>query len=457
MSQPCHQNRKKAPKASPSMPVIHPHAAGIDIGSDKMFVCVPTDSSEKSVAVFGAFTDDLLAIAAWLKECRVKTVAMESTGVYWIPLYEILEKQGFDVALVSPNYPKNPNKTDVEDCQWLQYLHSVGLLKSSFRPNEAVCAIRAILRHRSELISQTSSHILRMQKSLIQMNILLHNVISDITGTTGLAILDAILRGERDPKLLAKYRDPRVKASTETIEKSLVGNYRSEHLFTLRQSLESYRFCLRQIVDCDSQIEQMLNLIDSHDGDSQNLNNPSSPSKNARVGKNDLHLSNGDLRTEMTRIQGVNLTEIPGIGPNAACIVFTELGNDLSRFQSGSDFSSWLGLTPNPKISGGKVLGYSKRPARSKLAKLLRQCAMSLTKHDSYLGQFYRRVKSRFGPASAIKATAHKLAKIIYAMLTTKKAYSEAHFAGTQEQFNQKKINRLHKEAYALGYKIVAV
>jgi len=449
MSQYRSRNIKRPAKATPSLPIINPHAAGIDVGSDFMFVAVPIDSSPTPIARFGTFTSDLLDLAAHLKECRILTVAIESTGVYWIPLYEILEAQGFKVMLINPNYPKK-NKTDVEDCQWLQYLHSVGLLKGSFRPPEQVCAVREILRHRATLVRQGARDILRMQKSLTQMNVLIHNVISDITGLTGLLILDAILAGERDPQKLALFRDPHIKATPETIEKSLIGNYRAEHLFTLKQSRESYRFHREQIEECDAQIEKMLKEFDGE--------MPISPTPGTKPGKshgkNDIRLPHGNLHSEMIRVHGVDLATVPGIAPTTACTIFTEIGRDITQFESASAFVSWLKLCPDPRISGGKVLGHSKCPSKPKLSVHLRQIAQSMEKNQSYLGHFYRRMKSKHGPATAAKATAQKLARIIYTMLTTKQPYDESHFVSAQKKLDQGRIRWILQQAPSLGLTI---
>jgi len=232
------RNKKHKPKSSPSLPIINPHVAGIDVGAEEMYVSVPLDSCSEPLGVYKTFTSDLLDLAAWLKQCGVLNVVMESTGVYWIPLFEILEEQGFDVILVG-NYPRKPEKSDFSDCQWLQYLHSVGLLKGSFRPPQVIRSIREILRRRNTIVELAAASIQRMQKSLTQMNLLLHNVISDITGVTGLAIIDAIIAGQRDPHVLASYRDSRIKATEAEIVKSLIGHYRTEHLFTIKQSRTS--------------------------------------------------------------------------------------------------------------------------------------------------------------------------------------------------------------------------
>lgn len=423
----------------------------MDIGSEFIYVCVPTDSSPTPVARFGTFTADLLEMADWLAECHVESLAMESTGVYWIPVFEILESRGFSVTLVSPNYPKKPHKSDVEDCQWLQYLHAVGLLKGSFRPPDTVCAVRAILRHRSTLVSEASVYIQRMQKALTQMNLLLHNVISDITGTTGLAIIDSILSGQRDPKLLSAFRDRRIKATEEEIAKSLVGNYRREHLFTLKQAREAYQFFQNQIAQCDEQIEQMLSEFDGEYPDP-----PTDAGKYRHTtGKNDIQLARTDLHTEMVRINGVDLASVPGIGPNTAAVIFTELGTDLSAFPSFKHFTSWLKLSPDPNMSGGTVVGKGKGRSKSRIGQCLRQAALSLARNDTYLGHYYRRMRAKFGPKIAVKATANKLARIIYALLTTKQSYDETIFIKAQEQYREKKIQYILKEATKLGLQFV--
>lgn len=448
--------RTRAAKSTPSLPIVVPHAAGIDIGSNRTFVCVPTDSCAEPIACFGMFTEDLLAIAKWLKDCSVQSVAMESTGVYWIPLFQILEDQGFAVTLINPNYPKKPKKSDVEDCQWLQYLHAVGLLTPSFRPAQQVCAVRSIIRHRSNHVRESSAHVQRMQKSLIQMNLLLHNVISDITGKTGLAILDAILAGERDPEALAHHRDPRIKAQAEAIAKSLVGDYREEHLFTLRQSLEAYRFLHSQMSACDAQIARMLAVFDAAVDVEENPL-PKVLRRSAKSQKNMVDLPDGDLRSEMYRIIGVDLTRIPGIEADTVHALFCEIGADLSRFPTEGHFVSWLGLCPNNRISGGRVLYNKTRRVKSRACQILRVAAGSLTNCRFYLGQFYRRMRARFGPTAANVAAAHKLARIIYRLITTKEPYDETMFDNASERFQEKRLRNLRKQASLLGYNLAPV
>jgi len=443
-------------KSTASLPVVTPHAAGIDVGSREMYVCVPTDSCPEPIARFETFTEDLLDLSKWLKECGVLSVAMESTGVYWIPLFQILEEQGFQVILVHPTYPKKPYKSDVADCQWLQYLHSVGLLTPSFRPSQHVCTIRTILRHRSNHVKEASVHVQRMQKALTQMNLLLHNVISDITGVTGLAIIDSILAGERDPKMLARFRDRRIKASEEEIAKSLVGDYREEHLFTLRQSLEAIRFFQNQMAACDAEIGRLLAEFDSKVDIDEN-SGPKGAPRRAKPKKNEIVLPNSDLRQEMYRINGVDLTAVPGIEALTAHTIFCEIGNDLTKFPSSGHFASYLGFCPNNRISGGKVLFNQTRPVKSRAAQIIKLAAQSVANSASYLGDSYRRIRARSGPRAANVATAHKLARIIFRMLTTKEPYDEKVFNSIAERFKNKRILNLQKQAAVLGYNLEPV
>jgi transposase len=444
------KNRRRPIKAAASLPIINPHAAGIDVGSTQMYICVPPDSCAEPIGIFDVFTEDLLEAIAWLKKCSVRTVAMEATGVYWIAFYQLLEDHGFDVLLVNPGYRRSYDfKSDIEDCQKLQYLHAVGLLSGSFRPPQQVCAVRSIIRHRSTLVRQASSHVLRMQKSLTQMNLLLDNVISDITGVTGLAIIDAILAGERSPQKLSLFRDRRIKATAEEIAKSLVGDYRSEHLFTLKQSREALRFCQSQMAECDAQIATMLAGFDSK---SDIPRAPKNGGRKPKPRKNDIVLPQGDLRDEMYRINGVDLTAVPGLGASSVHTLFCEFGADLSKFASNAHFASWIALCPQNRISGGKVLAKGTRKIKSRAAATLRMAAQCVARSKCYLGNFYRRIKARLGPAAANTATAHKIARIIYHMLTTKEPYDESVFKQVEEKFQQKRVRRLQKEAAELGY-----
>ena len=425
-----------------TMPILHPNAAGIDIGATEIYVCVPLDRDPQPIRRFGTFTEDLLALAAWLQQCRVTSVAMEATGVYWIPLYQILETRGFEVCLVNARHVKHVpgRKTDVQDCQWLQYLHSVGLLRASFRPPETVCAVRSLWRHRETLVRLAAAHTQHIQKALNQMNLQLHHVLSDITGITGLAILDALLAGERDPHVLAQHRDPRLKASRETLAKALVGDYRPEHLFTLRQSLASYRHYQRLIAECDAEVQALLGAFAAA------APPPLPPPPPA------LRF---DLRAELTRVLGTDLTQVPGLHTATVHTLFAELGADLTKFPSGKHFASWLGLCPDNRISGGKVLSVKTRHVKHRVAHALRLAALSLTRSRSALGAFFRRMRAKLGAPKAITATAHKLARILYHLLTTRQPYAETRLAAAEAQHRQRTEARLRAQARALGFQLV--
>src|SRR5262249_9337325 len=324
--------------------VTEANAAGIDVGSTEMYVAVPPDRDAQSVRHFATFTSDLIRLAEWLKQCGITSVAMESTSVFWIPLFQILEDRGFRVCLVNARHVKNVpgRKTDVADCQWLQYLHSVGLLRASHRPKQAICAIRSVWRHREGRIQMAALRPQHIQKALDQMNIQLHHVTSDITGVTGLAIIDAILDGERDSHKLARLRDRRIKASEQTVAEALVGDYRAEHLFVLRQSLKAYRQYQQWIVDCDREIEKQLKQLEGkNDTVQQALGGPKEIRRKPQG--NEVHF---DLRSQLYRVFGVDLTEVPGISSLTAHVLLTEVGPDLSRFPSAAAFASWLGLCP---------------------------------------------------------------------------------------------------------------
>jgi transposase len=430
------------------------NAAGVDIGATEIYIAVPGDRDPQPVRCFSTFTEDLHAAADWLKACHIETVAMESTGVYWIPLFQILEARGFQVLLVNAHHVKNVpgRKSDVSDCQWLQYLHSVGLLRGSFRPEQAVCTVRSILRHRDGLVQMASSHVQHMQKALDQMNLQLHHVISDITGLTGITILEAILAGERNPHQLAKLRHRRVKATEETIAKSLVGDYRREHLFTLRQSLAAFRQYQDWIADCDREIAQYLEQFESK------LDPPPGPTSPSEDGSQPKTSEpRFDLQTHLHRIFGVDLTQVPGVHVLTTQTLLAELGPDLARFEDGSALASWLGLCPDNRISGGKVLSVKTRKVKNRAATALRMAAHSLHHSQSFLGHFYRRMRAKLGAPKAITATAHKLARIIYHMVTTGHAYDETICAHNEVQNRQRLEARLRKQARELGLQVVAV
>jgi transposase len=363
-----------------------------------------------------------------------------------------LEARGFQVLLVNARHVKNVpgRKSDVADCQWVQYLHSVGLLRGSFRPEQLVCSVRSILRHRDSLVKMASVHTQHMQKALDQMNLQLHHVISNINGLTGMAIVEAILAGERNPQVLARLRDPRIKATEDTIAKSLVGDYRREHLFTLRQSLVAYRYYQELIAACDTEIEQYLAMFESKvDPQQQPLPKPKDRHQPRR---NELRF---DLRNHLYRIFGVDLTQVPGLNPLTAHTLLTEIGPDLSRFANASAFASWLGLCPDNRISGGKVLFVKTRVVKNRAAMALRMAAQSLHRSHSSLGQYYRRLRAKLGTPKAITAVAHKLARIIYHLLTTGKSYDETICAQHDLQYHQRFEARLRKHAHALGFELI--
>ncbi|MHA2220112.1 MAG: IS110 family RNA-guided transposase, partial [Candidatus Hodarchaeales archaeon] len=336
------KRQKNKTKQMKPLHVIQPNAAGIDIGATEIYVAVPNNEhATVSIRCFATFTEDLINAAKWMKGCGIKTIAMESTGVYWIPVFQILEAHGLEVALVNARHVKNVpgRKTDVQDCQWLQYLHSVGLLRGSYRPAQEVCAVRSLLRHRDNMVKIAVSHVQHMQKALTQMNLQIHHVISDITGVTGLAILDSILNGERNPKKLASLRDKRIKADEKTIIKALKGDYRSEHIFTLKQALQSYRHYRKMISDCDVEIEKYLREFESRiEPDEKAMSTHRKPKRNE---------PDFDLHTHMYRILGTDLTQIDGISTLTTHLFFSEVGPDISKFPTVKHFCSWLGLSPN--------------------------------------------------------------------------------------------------------------
>jgi transposase len=433
-------------KMDRSLPVMRPNAGGIDVGATEIFVAVPADRDAESVRSFPTFTEDLHRLADWLQQCGVDTVAMESTGVYWIPLFQILEARGMEVHLVNAQHVHNVpgRKSDVLDCQWLQYLHSVGLLRASFRPEHAICEIRSLMRHRDNLVQMACVHVQHMQKSLDQMNLQIHHVISDITGMTGLAILDGIIAGKTDPEELAKLRNYRIKASTETITKSLVGDYRAEHIFTLKQSLTAYRHYQQLIADCDGEIQQRIQSFETKDGGSAGMSEQSSPTP-----KTDF-----DLRAHFERIFGVDLTRIPGFDVLRIQTIFSELGANLSAFPTAESFCSWLNLCPKDGTSAGRrIRVYLK--TKNRVTQTFRMAGQSLHNNKSYLGDYYRSQRARHGGLKAVKNAGHKLARIFYHLVTTRQPYDETVFAKLETLNNQRRFHKLANMAKQMGYSLV--
>ncbi len=442
--------RKKHRKLDRTLPVMRPNAGGIDIGATEIFVAVPADRDTESVRSFPTFTEDLHALADWLQQCRVDTVAMESTGVYWIPLFQILEARNIEVHLVNAQHVHHVpgRKSDVLDCQWLQYLHSVGLLRASFRPEQAVCEIRSLMRHRENLVQMACVHVQHMHKSLDQMNLQIHHVISDITGITGLAIVDAIVAGITEPKELAKLRDYRIKASIETVKKSLVGDYRPEHIFTLKQSVTAYRQYQQLISDCDQEIQQRVQTFQTKDD---------RPSATADAsGATTPSQSSFDLGTHLERIFGVDLTVIPGFDTLRVQTIFSELGADLSsKFPSDDSFCSWLNLCPKDGTSAGRRIPGPKLKIKNRVTQAFRMAAQCLHNNKSFLGDYYRSQRARFGALKAIKNTAHKLARIFFHLVTTRKPYDETVFAELEARNQKRRLHNLQMRARQMGYTLV--
>jgi transposase len=438
--------RKKSPVNVPDLDIleqINLDAAGLDIGAEEIYACVPVGRDESSVRVFPTFTVDLHALADWLAACRIETVAMESTGIYWIPAYEILEARGFAVYLVNARHIKNVpgRKTDILDCQWIQQLHTYGLLRASFRPPEEICALRAMARHRDNLIRYRSAHIQHMQKALELMNVKLTQVVSDITGVTGMSIIRAIVAGERDPHTLARFRQSGCKKSEEHIAKALQGNYKPEHVFVLKQALAQYDFYQEQIQECDAQMEAMYAALPPSDPEEQ-VSPPPKP-KRGKPRKNQAHF---DLATSLYEAVGVDLTAVDGLDALTVQSIITEIGIDVSPWPTVKHFASWLCLAPHND---------KKTQNRANLA--FRLAAQSVGRSQSALGAFYRRMKARHGPAKATTATAHKLARIVYFMLKNRTAYSDPGVTYYEQQYRDRTIRNLKRKAATLGLQLVPV
>lgn len=430
--------------------VINPDAAGIDIGSREHYVCVPADRTEKNVRKFAAFTSDLREMVIWLKKCGVKTIAMESTGVYWIPVLQILETSGFEVILVNARHVKNVpgRKTDVQDCQWLQQLHSYGLLSGSFRPEDQVCELRALTRQRDRLTRNAATHVNRMQKALNEMNIQLHHVISNITGVTGMNIIKAIIAGERDANKLASFRDSHIKSDVKTIVKALEGDYRKEHLIVLKQELNIYEFYLKQIKECDEAIEACYKEFDKRgDGDLTN-------SKKQRKSKNSPRF---DLQQSLYNVVGVDFTTIPGLSELSVQTIVSEVGLDMDKWSTEKHFTSWLGLSPSNKITGGKVFDTRTNKVKNKASMAFRMAALNLGRGKSALAGFYRRIKGRAGTPKAITATARKLACIFYRLLRYGQDYVENGIETYEKQYREIMVKNLQKQATSLGFSVVKI
>ena len=424
---------------------VFPNAAAIDVGASSHWVAAPPHLSDNPVRESGPMTDDLNATADWLIACGVDTVVLESTGVYWIPVYEVLEQRGLKVWLVDARQMKYVpvRKSDIQDCQWLQKLMSLGLLRAAWRPGHEVCVVRAIARQRQVLLTEQASWVQRMQKCLVQMNIQLTEVLTDVMGMTGQAIIRAIVAGERDPRVLARHRNGRVKASVEEIIKALTGNWREEHLFVLRQALSVYDDMARHLVECDVKLQALLTALGQAQVDLGKA--PRAGSKMRRE---------FDVRQTLANWAGVDLTRISGLGLTVTTTILSEIGPDLSRFANVKHFCSWLGLCPATKISGGKVLSAKTKRSVNRVRQALKMAAMSVSHSDSALGAFYRRLCSRMDKPRANTATAHKLARMVYFMLTRGEAFVDDGQNRYEEQQRERSIAALKRRATALGFQL---
>lgn len=425
--------------------VVFPNAAGIDVGASSHWVAVPRHATAEPVREFGAMTDDLSALADWLLGCGVDVVALESTGVYWIPIYEVLERRGLQVWLVDARQMKYVpgRKSDVQDCQWLQKLMSLGLLRAAWRPGDEVCVVRAVVRQREVLLSEQASWVQRMQKALVQMNIQLTEVLSDVMGMTGQAIIRDIVAGQRDAQALARHRSGRIKASAEEVRKALTGNWREEHLFVLTQALAMYDSLAQRIGECDAKTQALLAPLGRQDVDLGKAPKERSKQRAAFA-----------VRQALANWAGVDLTRIDGLGVAAVMKILSEIGPDLSRFANVKHFCSWLGLCPGTKISGGKVLSANTKRSANRVRQALKMAAMSLSRSDSALGAFYRRLCGRMDKPRANTAVAHKLARMVYFMLTRGESFVDKGQQHYEQQQRQRSIAALKRRAATLGFNI---
>ena len=447
------QRRRVSARVSPALLArVNPDAAGIDCGASEHFVAVPPDRDPQPVRAFPVTTDGLLRLADWLQQCGVTAVAMEATGVYWIPIYEILEARGLAVCLVNARHLKHVpgRKSDVQDCEWIRDLHSVGLLRASFRPHGAIVALRAYQRHRDTVVQNAATAVQRMQKALVQMNLQLPLVVSDITGATGLRILRAIVQGERDARVLAQYRDVRCRATEAEIVSALTGHWRAEHLFALAQQLAWFDFCQTQLTACDAALEAQLHTLAAA------CPPPSTPLPAPRTRRRPRENEPAfAVRPLLHRLAGVDLSQIDGIGPYTALRLISELGTDMTRWPTEKHFTAWLTLAPQNKISGGRLLGSRTQPSANRAAAILRLAAMTLGRTDTALGAFHRRLAARAGKAIAITATARKLAILVYRTLKDGLVYADPGAVIYDHQQRARVVRRLTRRAAALGFGMV--
>jgi transposase len=453
--------KTKVKKSTNEIGLVNPDSAGIDIGSRSHFVAVPDDRDQSHVREFSTTTSSLLEMIDWLKKCKIKTVAMESTGSYWIPAYELLESHGFEVYLVNAHFIKNVpgRKTDVIDCQWIQKLHSFGLLSKSFRPKDHCLKLRALVRQHTSLILHRSPHVQHMQKALQEMNIQLHTHIRDITGLTGMRIINAILAGERDIKVFASLVHPCCKKSAEEIAESLRGNYREEHLFILKQAKDLYEYYTEKIIEAEQKIEMALKELSKHTELKEEECLPvemkkGSEFKGVKKKKKGLSFEAGAF---LKGISGTDLTQIPGIDQTLALKIMAELGGSVEAWQSEKHFASWLGLCPGNKISGGRQISGKTKPCANRLAICLRMAANALWNGKCYLGSYLRRMKIRLGGMKAVTATAHKMAIIIYFMIRDGVGYRELGDDYYERTYQERRLTALRRQVKEMGLELVSV
>lgn len=441
---------------------LNPCVAGIDIGASSVFVCVGFADCHQEVREYLTFTADLKNMCAWFEECGIKSVAMESTGVYWIPVYDLLAQVGIEVILANARHLKTVpgRKTDVKDCQWIQQLHAYGLIQGSFRPDNEGVILRGYVRQRGRLFESASQQVQLMHKALTQMNLQINHVLSDITGSTGMRIIRSIVKGERDPKTLASYRHGRCQKDVDTIAKALCGNYREEHLLSLKQSLEAYDFFHNQIIECEKCIQLLFNN-DEPEGKNpleENLGSGvdqhSKEKKSSKKTEYNRSPYSFDANKALTRKLGVDVTEVPGIDANGAMRIIAETGSDMTKWPSSKHFASWLGVCPGTKISGGKVLSSKTKASANRAAYALRLAANSLYRSKTALGAFFRRMRAKLGAPKAITAVAHKLAVILYEMIKNKQSFIEIGQDSYENAYKERRIAQLKRQAKELGYEL---
>jgi len=427
------------------LPVIEPDAAGIDISSKEHFVAVNPDRVDNPIRSFGAFTEDLRAIAAWLKECKVNTIAMEATGIYWLSLFLVLEEAGFEVLLVNARHVKNVRgkKTDMSDAEWIRQLHSCGLLSASFQPDEFTRTLRTYMRHRKNLLEMAATHIRMMQKAMEQMNIKLQHVIADITGKSGQAIIGAILQGERNPENLVQLLDGRIKANKDDVKRSLHGVWKEENIFELEQSFEMYHLYRAKIMECDKRIKKIL----------LKRSGPQTEPMRQYVKSNKNNL-NFDAKEMLQRITGTDLTEIFGINDSTAIEILCETGFDMDKWPTAKHFTAWLNLAPNNKISGGKILSSRISKKKNRAGQVFKLAAYAVQRSKNWLALFYHRIKSKAGVKKAITATARKIAVIFYKMLKDKIMFNPISMDIYTEGFKKRQLKKLEKQAKSFGLQL---